>query len=91
MLLNLLFDVRAKWYDIGLQLPGIKQGDVDAINADSGGKSEVCLRKLISCWIRNGEATREALAVVLESPVVGAKHLAQMLRYRARKTKSKNG
>ena len=89
MLLNLLNDVRSNWYDIGLQLPGITRGDLDAIKEDRGTNSRICLRELMILWLRNGEATREALAVALESPVVRAKDLANVLLHRVRKMKSK--
>jgi len=50
LLVELLHPVRAKWYDIGLQL-GLRSGDLDAINKDSPIDCSASCREMLKRWL----------------------------------------
>ena len=65
--LNLAWDHRARWRFIGMEL-GIKQGDLDAINADHMNVDER-LTEVIKFWLRKvkPKPTTGALKTALQS------------------------
>lgn len=46
---NAVYDVAAKWYDLGLEL-GIAPGDLDAIRSAHSDPQE-CLREMLRKWL----------------------------------------
>jgi len=65
---ELLHPVRAKWYEIGLQL-GLHSGDLDAIK-DSG--SDSYHRETLKLWLaKNQSPTLKALSTALRTNAVG--------------------
>ena len=81
MLLNLLHEVRAKWYAIGIQLD-ISTGTLDAIKA-SNTDCGVCLQEMIKHWLstKSHNATSDALLEALVSDTVGENTLAEKARH----------
>ena len=49
-----LWDGRAKWYNLGLEL-GLKAGTLDAIQQTNGNNVENCFRSLLKEWLRKSE------------------------------------
>ena len=76
MVRNFLFDVRRKWYDIGIEL-GVRKTELDIIKDHSFDPSD-CLREMIAIWLKSYDfpPTWQALAEALESPVIREKKLA---------------
>ena len=81
-LLHLLDDVSASWKDIVTQL-GLSQGDVEAIAYEKGDSPIDCLRESLILWLRGVDPapTREQLARVLLSPLIGKEEIAQQVLY----------
>ena len=77
----MLYQVRAKWYDIGVQLD-ICTGTLDAIKVQNG-ELGVCLREMLNHWLKNKsqEATFDALIEALASEPVGENTLAENTRH----------
>jgi len=75
-----LYEARAKWYDIGVELK-LSPGTLTSIGKDYHGVAEY-LREVCSEWLKciDPPPTWEALAEALESRPVGEGHLAQQLR-----------
>ena len=75
-LMNELYDVRAKWKQIGLGL-FFPESDLDAIS----GTPQECLQKLLSKWLKRLEPlpTWDRLVAVLRSRVIGEEKKAQEL------------
>ena len=75
-----LFEARAKWYDIGIELK-LSIGTLNTIREDfpqaADGLREMCIN-----WLKciDPSPSWAALAKALESPPVGEGHLAQQLR-----------
>jgi len=75
-----LFEARAKWYDIGIELK-LSIGTLNTIREDFPQAAD-CLREMCINWLKriNPSPSWAALAKALESPPVGEGHLAQQLR-----------
>lgn len=76
-LLEDLFEVRAKWYNLGLQL-GVPAGTLDSVRSADDGAS---LREMLKWWLRQGEPPATGLVLVnaLSSHTVGEGLLAGQL------------
>ena len=81
MLLNLLHEVRAKWYVIGIQLD-ISTGTLDAIKAQTT-DCGVCLQEMLKYWLssKSHNVTLDALLESLASESVGENTLAEKTRH----------
>ena len=75
-----LFEARAKWYDIGIELK-VSIGTLNTIREDFPHAAH-CLREMCINWLKRIDPSPSwaALAKALESPPVGEGHLAQQLR-----------
>ena len=75
-LVVLLHPVRAKWYDIGLQLK-LHPGDLDAIQQDSPSDCNANLRETLKKWLAgvNPCPTLQALSDALQTNTVGESRL----------------
>ena len=75
-----MFDARAKWCDIGLELK-IDPGSLDAIEKENPRDVQGCLREVLKKWLRRShpKPTQGALMKALESPLVGEGLLASMI------------
>jgi hypothetical protein len=73
------WEVRAKWYNIGLELK-IGAGTLDAIERD-GHSVDDQFRIMLSTWLGGDQPrpTLSLLAEALRSPTVGEEHLAQQI------------
>ena len=79
MFTQLLNEVKAKWYDIGIQLD-ISPGTLDAIKSECHGELGACLREMGKHWINTDEnATYDALEEALSSGPVGENVLADKI------------
>jgi len=78
--LGALHEASAKWFNIGLGLK-LSVGTLDIVSADFRYVVD-CLREMCSHWLRriDPHPSWNALIRVLESPLVGERHLAQQLR-----------
>ena len=74
------WNAKSKWYQIGLKL-GLLASDLDSIQSGpSGHDPEKCFTAMLAQWLRNKEATWEALINALSSQRVGYSHLASSIR-----------
>ena len=75
-----VWDARAKWYNIGLQL-GLSSDSLDAIESDHREQSDNCFTAMLKQWLRRGNPrpTWHALAKALTSRPVGRSYLAEQL------------
>ena len=75
-----VFDARAKWYDIGLELK-MDAGSLDAIEKDNPRDVQDCLRALLRKWLRRSQPkpTWGALVEALESSLIGEELLASKI------------
>ena len=73
-----LYEIRSKWYDIGVQI-GIEIGTLQTIRNDSSDSGEA-LRELLTYWLKNGTPTWEALFKALRSRPVEARTVANRLQ-----------
>ena len=80
--LNEVFDVRAKWYNIGLGLR-VPAGTLDAIRGRFDDPAD-CLRETLREWLRQAapQPTWRALVEALRSRAVGEQQLARALEGR---------
>ena len=78
--LELVWEARAKWYNIGLKL-GISAGTLNAIKTTNHQNPDDCLTAMIEEWLNNGKPnpTWAAVAKALRSPMVGYGHLAEQI------------
>lgn len=74
-----VFDIRAKWKFLGLQL-GIDDGTLNAINQECRENPDLCLYEVLSKWFRNGDATCENLEMALRKVSVGETRLANLIK-----------
>ena len=74
-----LNDVRAKWYDIGMQLR-VSVGTLDAIKTQYSGPSD-CLRETLITWLKSypPHSTWRKVVEALKSSIVGEARLAANL------------
>ena len=74
-----LYEVRAKWYDIGIELK-LPIGTLKTIKKDNPQAND-CLTEMCIQWLNHNSCPSwEDLTKALESPPVGEKHMAQQLR-----------
>ncbi|MCG8621110.1 MAG: death domain-containing protein [Proteobacteria bacterium] len=75
-----LWDGRAKWYNLGLEL-GLKAGTLDAIQLTNANNVDNCFRSMLKEWLRKTELvpTWSSLARALREQPVGLGELAQRL------------
>lgn len=75
---NFLYDVRLKWYNIGLEL-GIDSGTLDEIQFKNHKDPGACLREMIKVWLKQIDTptTWERIAEALRSPCIDEKELAE--------------
>ena len=74
---NSVWDARAKWYDIGIELE-IDVSVLEAIKSDNDDVA-LCLTTMLTGWLKQTtpSPTWEALTDALKSPAVGCGHLAE--------------
>ena len=77
-----IYDARAKWYDIGIELE-ISTGTLKSIKAMYDGPSE-CLREMLDTWLKqvDPKPSWKVLITALEQPTVGEKQLADSLKHK---------
>ena len=73
--IELAWDAREKWYFIGLQL-GQKETDLSVIKKENMCDIGSCFTKMITNWLRKGEATWKKLVDALNHKTVGHPDLA---------------
>ena len=75
-LVELLHPVRAKWYEIGLQL-GLRSGDLNAINKDNPNDCSASCREMLKRWLAGVIPcpTLKALSDALRTDTVGESRL----------------
>ena len=75
-----VWDGRAKWYDIGLEL-GLKSGTLDAIQQTNQNNTDICIRATLKEWLSRSDLrpSWSSLASSLRAPPVGLSHLAERL------------
>ena len=64
-----IHSVRAKWYNIGLQL-SVPVADLQRIESEYKNDHGTCLRHMLIKWLEMGCATWKALIDALQSPIV---------------------
>lgn len=79
-LLDKLHDCRAKWFDLGVQLPGLTVGDLRAIAYQYRDPRE-CLREMLILWLSRDHPhpSRKALAEALCNRAVGERQTASLI------------
>ena len=79
--LDELYDVREKWYDIGLRLevPIETLENIKATMADHGDHNS-CLREVLLFWLKSGNATWLPLCEALRHRTIGQASLADTLQ-----------
>ena len=73
--LDKLYDIRAKWYDIGLRL-NVPAETLEKIRAPDDNS---CLRQVLIIWLRSGKATWTNLCQVLRHRTIDQGKLADSL------------
>ena len=75
-----VWDGRAKWYDIGLEL-GLTAGTLDAIQQTNHDQTDHCFRATLKQWLSRADLhpSWSSLAAALRAPPVGLGHLAEQL------------
>ena len=74
--LDELYDVRAKWYDIGLRL----NLPAETLEKKRGPDDNSCLREVLIIWLQSGEATWLELCQALCHRTIGQESLADALQ-----------
>ena len=77
---NEVFNARAKWYDIGLNL-GVPVGTLNAIRVQYRDNPQDCLREVLMVWLKavDPQPTWKALVDALQSKAVDEGRLAKEL------------
>ncbi len=75
---NAVFEARAKWRRIGLQLE-LTHGDLEAIDSHYRNPDDQ-LEEVLAKWLKGGEATWRQLTEALYSVPVGETALAKQIR-----------
>ena len=75
--LGAVWEGRAKWYNIGLEL-GLTAGTLDAIQKTNGHDIDDCFRAMLKEWLRKSP-TWSSLARSLRAAPVGLEQLADQL------------
>ncbi len=79
VLLEELFEVRFKWYNVGLGL-GLPVDVLKAIRYDCHSQCLDCLREMLTAWLKSGcNTTWEKIFEVLNSQTVGEVVLSHSL------------
>ena len=75
-----VWDGRAKWYDIGLEL-GLTAGTLDAIQQTNQNNADICFRATLKEWLSRADLhpSWSSLASSLRAPPVGLGHLAERI------------
>ena len=73
-----LFDLRRKWYDIGIGLE-VNRGILDKIRREYGDDNVTALREMLTEWLRFFGAKWEDIVTVLKYPEIGEEALAGTL------------
>ena len=75
-----VWDGRAKWYDIGLEL-GLTAGTLDTIQLDHPHDTNYCFRATLKEWLSRADLhpSWSSLASSLKAPPVGLGHLAERI------------
>ena len=86
-----LWNISAKWYDIGLEL-GLRTGVLENIRYQNP-DAPTCLREMVFHWLKKVDPppTWEGLACALESCTVGEPRLAEQMRTKYCKTEGAAG
>ena len=80
--LNLIWETRLKWYNIGILL-GIRVGTLDSIKFASRENVGQCFTEMVKTWllmIGDSKPTWAVLADALKSPMVGYAHLSDKIK-----------
>ena len=75
--LDELYDVRTKWYDIGLRL-NVPAKELEEIKFDAP-DDNTCLRQVLIIWLRSGKATWLDLCQALRHRTIDQGNLADAL------------
>lgn len=80
VLIEELWNIRAKWFNFGLQLK-MKESDLEAIRQEHRDNPSDCFRKLLSDWLKrvSPKPTWVAIISALKSDSVGNEQLAECL------------
>ena len=75
-----VWEGRAKWYNIGLEL-GLTAGTLDSIKLANQGDPDHCIRETLKNWLRRDDLhpSWSDLAKSLKAPSVGHRQLAEEL------------
>ena len=75
-----MWEGRAKWYNIGLEL-GLTAGTLDSIKLANQGDPDRCIRETLKNWLRRDDLhpSWSGLAKSLRAPPVGLGQLAEEL------------
>ena len=78
--LEQLHEVRAKWYDLGGSLK-LRASTLDAIKVEHRNAPDICLREMISYWLRQvtPRPCWNAIVVALRKQIVNEPRLAETL------------
>ena len=78
--LRAVWEGRAKWYNIGLEL-GLTAGTLDAIKLANQDDPDRCIRETLKDWLRRDDVhpSWSGLARALRAPPVGMGQLAEEL------------
>ena len=81
-LVNELHHVRAKWYDLGIQLR-METSHLDAIETQHHGNPDKCQRQMLSNWLKTSSPppTWQRVVDALCSPVIDKNSSAECLRH----------
>ena len=79
-LVNELHEVKAKWYDLGVQLR-MKIHDLDAIEIECLKNCDRCLIKMLSSWLSQTDhsPTWQIVVDALSSPAIGNQNAANRI------------
>ena len=75
-LVEQLHPVRAKWYELGLQL-GLSSGDLDVIKKNRNSDASSAFMEMLKQWLAGENPSREALAKALQTKCVDEGRLVQ--------------
>jgi len=73
-----LYDIRAKWFLLGVEL-NVSDGTLNAIPERCNRDSDQYLYRMLSEWLKSGEATEDQLVKALRERTINEKRLADGL------------
>ena len=90
--MNELYGVRAKWYDLGVQLR-IEKSDLDAFETQYQRNLDRCLQEMLSHWLSQTDPSWQGIVSALSSPSLSQSLLAERLekKYCSHKREGGNG